>query len=129
MKLLLDTHVMFWWLRDSPRLASRTKALIADNKADLMVSVASFWELSIKAGLGKAPENGSKLYAEASRGGLRIVDLSERHLATLEVFPFLAEHKDPFDRLILAQAIAEDAMLITGDRKMLGYDVRAFRAG
>ena len=128
MKLLLDTHVMFWWLRDSPLLNTRAKALIADHRADLIVSIASFWELSIKAGLGRAPESGSKLFTEAIRGGLRILDMDERHLATLETFAFTQEHKDPFDRLILAQTIVEDAMLVTGDRKLLAYDVRAFRA-
>ena len=128
MRLLLDTHIMFWWLRDSPRLAARTKALIANPQAEVLVSVASFWEMSVKARLGKAPEAGSRLFAESLSGGLRVVELQVRHLETIEAFAFRPEHKDPFDHLILAQAVAEGAMLVTGDRKLLAYDIRSFRA-
>ena len=128
MKVMVDTHVLYWWLRDSWKLGERARALIADARAELLVSVGSFWEMSVKARIGKAPEPGSRLYDEARRSGFTVVPISLKHLETLESIPFRAEHKDQFDHLILAQTIAEDAMLITADRKLLAYGVRALRA-
>ena len=126
MKLLLDTHIMLWWLRDNPRLGPRTKALIAEPRAELLVSVASFWELSIKARNGKFAVPGSVLFDEARRGGLLPLDVRPQHLAVLEGIVAQPKHNDPFDHLILAQAIAEDALLVTNDRDLRKYDVRCF---
>ena len=127
MKLLLDTHVMFWWLRDSPRLGPQAKAFIAAPQAQLLVSVASFWELSVKARLGKLPDPGSRVMHEAEAGGLTLVDLRSEHLEVMEAFEPRADHKDPFDLLILAQAISESAMLVTRDAKLLSYDVPTYQ--
>lgn len=129
MKLLLDTHVMFWWLRDSPRLGSRAKAFIAAPQAELLVSFASFWELSVKAQLGKLPECGSALMRGAEAGGLSLLGLTSGHLEVLESLEMRPDHKDPFDRLILAQAISEQATLVTRDAKLLAYDVAGYRVG
>ncbi len=126
MRMLLDTHVMIRWLRDNPRLGMRTRAAIADPRAELLVSIASFWELSIKTQIGKWAEPGSALIGEARSAGLIVVDVAQRHLAAFEALPFIADHKDLFDHLILAQAIAEDAILVTGDRKLRAYDVPCF---
>ena len=128
MKLLLDTHIMLWWLRDNPKLGQQTKMLIADRRAELLVSVASFWELSIKARNGKFAVPGSVLFDEAQRGGLVPLDVSANHLAALEGIVAQPKHNDPFDHLILAQAIAEDALLVTNDRDLRKYDVRCFPA-
>ncbi len=129
MKLLLDTHVMFWWLRDSPRLGQRVKALIASPQAELLVSFASFWELTVKARIGKMPEFGSAVMREAQAGGMTILEMSARHLEVLEGIEPRADHKDPFDLLILAQSIAEAATLVTRDAKLLTYDVPTIRVG
>lgn len=126
MRLLLDTHVMLWWLRDNPKLGSRSKALIADPRAELMVSIASFWEFSIKSRVGKFPERGSALLHEAEEGNIEIVSVRQAHLRALESLEVRSDHKDPFDHLILAQAVAESAMLVTSDRKMRGYGVPCF---
>ena len=128
MKLLLDTHVMLWWLTDNPRLGPRTRAVIAEGRAELLVSVASFWELSIKTRLGKFASPGSLLFEEARQGGITVVDVRPHHLVALERIVAKPKHNDPFDHLILAQTIAEDAMLVTSDRDLLAYDVRALRA-
>lgn len=124
MKLLLDTHVLVWWLRDNPRLGSRTRALIADPRAELLVSIASFWELAIKARRKGFEYPGSVLLREARAAGLEVVAIDERHLDLLEQLEPRPGHKDPFDHLILVQAQAEEAMLITSDRKLRDYEAR-----
>ena len=128
MKLLLDTHIMLWWLRDNPRLGPNTKSLISGAQAKILVSVASFWELSIKARRGQFDEPGSVLFDEARRGGLLPLDIRAHHLAALEAIVAQPKHKDPFDHLILAQAIAENALLVTNDRQLRQYGVRCFPA-
>lgn len=126
MKLLLDTHVVLWWLRDDPRLGPRAKTAIAHPQAELFASIVSFWELSIKARIGKMPDPGSMLFGEASDGGIEILDVRSSHLAALEELVRVPDHNDPFDHLILAQALAESATLVTGDRKMRRYGVPCF---
>jgi len=128
MRLLLDTHVMLWWLKDNPRLGQKTRALIARQETELLVSIASFWELSIKNRLGKVPIPGSTLLGEAERSGMRVLDVRAHHLDALEAIVARARHNDPFDHLILAQAIAEDSMLVTSDQLLLDYDIRSLRA-
>jgi PIN domain nuclease of toxin-antitoxin system len=127
MKLLLDTHVMFWWLRDGPQLGEQTRRLIATPQAQLLVSVASFWEFSVKARLGKAPELGSQLMRAAQAGGLDILGIDAEHLSEMETIALRGDHKDPFDLLILAQARVEQATLVTRDAKLLAYDVHSHR--
>jgi PIN domain nuclease of toxin-antitoxin system len=123
MKLLLDTHVSLWWLKDDPRLRSRVRAIIADQSNTALVSVASCWEPSIKfrkAGIGDA---GSRLWHNAIAQGFEILAITSSHLEALEALPFAARHDDPFDHLILSQAKAEDAVIITHDRAMTAYGV------
>lgn len=127
MKLLLDTHVMFWWLRDSPRLGTKTKAFIAAPQTQLLVSVASFWELSVKARIGKLPDPGSRVMREAEAGGMTLLDLRAQHLEVMEKIEPRPDHKDPFDLLILAQAMSESAMLVTRDAKLLSYDLPTYQ--
>jgi PIN domain nuclease of toxin-antitoxin system len=125
-KLLLDTHILLWWLRDNPKLGVQTRRVIADPRAEPVVSIASFWELSIKARIGKLTEFGSLLMAEATSQGFDILHLQPRHLAVLEGLAKVPGHNDPFDHLIVAQAKAENAMLITGDKQLRGYGVDCF---
>ena len=124
MKLLLDTHILLWWLRDNPKLGSRTRAVISAPEAKLMVSVASLWELSIKARYGKIVEFDSMLHDEVQNQGIHVLGVDKYHLSALEKLPKIAKHSDPFDHLILAQAMAEDAVLVTSDRWMRHYPVR-----
>jgi PIN domain nuclease of toxin-antitoxin system len=125
-KLLLDTHILLWWLRDNPKLGVQTRRVIADPRAEPMVSIASFWELSIKARIGKLAEFGSLLMAEATSQGFGILQLQPRHLAVLEGLTKVPGHNDPFDHLIVAQAKAENAILITGDKQLRSYGVDCF---
>ena len=127
MKLLLDTHVLLWWLRDNPKLGTRTRAAISQSRANLMVSIASFWELSIKVRNGKIDEFGSMLLHEVEVQGLHVLAVSAAHLAELENLPRIPGHGDPFDHLILAQTKAEKAVLVTADRALDNYGIPTLR--
>jgi PIN domain nuclease of toxin-antitoxin system len=128
-KLLLDTHVLLWWLDDDSRLRARARAAIADPRVTVLVSVASGWELSIKYRLGKNDKLGSAVLNEAVAEGFRLVAITGDHLAALEELPRLTGHGDPFDLLLLAQAQVENATLMTADRMMPSYGVRCMSTG
>ena len=126
MKLLLDTHILLWWLRDNPKLGTQARAMIADPRAETMVSIASFWELSIKARIGKFDALGSSLIDEALRAGFAVLQVQSNHLSALEQLERVPNHNDPFDHLIVAQAMAESATLITNDKQLQRYRVDCF---
>lgn len=129
MKLLLDTHVLLWWLRDNPLLRSRARALIADRRNEVLISIASFWELSIKRRKGGIEDGGVKVWHEAATEGFTVLGVSPEHLEALESLPAVPRHKDPFDHLILAQASAEQALVMTHDRAMTAYGVPCIGVG
>ena len=129
MTLLLDTHVLIWWQDDDPRLSDGARAVLADPRHRLVMSIASFWEMSIKFRQGKLQISGSVAYRHAVQQQIAVIGVSQQHLLALEALPERANHKDPFDRLILAQALTEDMALMTGDRQMLGYGVTCVGIG
>lgn len=127
MRLLLDTHALLWWLYDDPRLGSHARTLIADSSNKVLFSAVSLWEIVVKARVGKL-----KLEAGIGAIELELVSASfERltimptHLATLATLP--SHHKDPFDHLLIAQAIAENAVFMSDDRHMPLYPVQLQR--
>lgn len=124
MRLLVDTHVLVWWQLDDPRLKSRVRAVIADSRNEALISVASFWELSIKARKGKRVIDVGALWRGAEADGFAVLAVTPAHLDALEKLPAVAGHNDPFDHLILAQANAEGVALVTADRQMNRYGVR-----
>ena len=126
MRLLLDTNVMLWWLKDSPRLGQKSRTLIADVRNDIMVSIVSQWEVTIKFRVGKLDERGSALWHEIEAEGFRILPITHEHLVALDELP--RHHRDPFDHLLLAQTKVEGAAIITSDREMAQYGVRCFSA-
>jgi PIN domain nuclease of toxin-antitoxin system len=129
MRLLIDTHVVIWWQNDDPRLSAGVRAVLADPDHDVVVSIASFWEMSIKFRHGKLETAGSVAFRKAVEERWSILDFSSSHLITLETLTARASHKDPFDRLLLAQASAEHIPLVTGDRSMTGYGVSCIGIG
>ena len=126
MKLLLDTNVLLWWLNDDPRLGPQARSFIAEADGELVVSIASFWEISIKSGIGKIASRGSGAMKTAKESGFKVLDIEAVHLALLEKLAPIGAHNDPFDRLILVHAISEQAMLMSSDRQMREYDVRSY---
>jgi PIN domain nuclease of toxin-antitoxin system len=123
-KLLLDTQALLWWVNDNPKLGPLARTAIADRGNDVLVSVASFWEISIKHRIGKLEDSGPAVMQEALENGFHILGIEAAHLEALEALTPLEGHKDPFDHLILVQAQAEDAILVTSDRHLRSYDLR-----
>ncbi len=124
MKLLLDTHVLVWWIRDNPLLGEAVRALIADTDTHAMFSLVSCWEASIKFRSGKMDIAGSDLWQAASDAGFHPLGIDIRHIADLEHLPEVAGHRDPFDHLLLVQARLDADALITHDRALPRYGVR-----
>lgn len=121
MRLLLDTHVLLWWLADDERLARGAASdLIRDAENDTVVSAVSAWEISIKQALGKlaAPYD---LPEQIVASGFQELPVTIRHSMAAGALP--AHHQDPFDRMLIAQALAEQLTLVSADRRMALYDV------
>ncbi len=124
MRFLLDTHVLIWWLRDDPRLGPKPRALIANLDSEVMFSVVSCWEASVKTRVGKMDITGSELGQFAIGQGMRRIGVEAAHIEELDGLTRVSRHRDPFDHLLLAQAKAEKAALITHDRALSEYGVR-----
>lgn len=125
-KLLLDTHAFLWWIDDSSRLGARARALIADNDNEVYVSAASTLEIAIKKRNGKlmAPDHLAEIIEEEGFEPLAITPEHGELSGSLPVF-----HKDPFDRLLIAQAQVEGLELISVDSVFPHYQVRLVSAG
>lgn len=119
MRLLLDTHVYLWWLADSP-MSAQASAAIADPDNDVWVSAASIWEIAIKGAAGRLTIDGDPIgLAEAC--GFLLLDIRPTHAAHAAGLP--EHHRDPFDRMLIAQAQLEQLVLVTRDRRLQEYDV------
>jgi PIN domain nuclease of toxin-antitoxin system len=118
--LLLDTHVLLWWLFDDDRLTPAMRAAIADPRTSVAVSAASAWEMAIKAARGKLtiPED---LAEEIERQGFEGLPVTVEDSLTAGALP--RHHDDPFDRMLIAQAVRRRFVLVTADRRFADYDV------
>ena len=119
MSLLLDTHVVLWWLADDPALADEIKDRL-DREPDVYVSAATIWEVAIKQALGKLPEPAG-LPERILGSGFTPLPISFEHAITAGRLPMI--HRDPFDRMLVAQAQCEDLTLVTKDENCRRYDV------
>jgi len=116
--LLLDTHIYLWWLIDSPALSERAHRMIED--ADqVFVSVVSFWEAGIKWRAGKLSVAPEVLVEGMNQNGLVSLPVNLAH--TLQFSQLPDHHRDPFDRMLVAQTIAEPMFLVTSDRALAAY--------
>ena len=115
MRLLLDTHIALWALTDDARLSARARALIEDPANQVAVSAASVWEIAIKHGLGRGdmPVSGGEALNWFRQAGYDLLPVTPDHAAAVEALP--DHHRDPFDRLLIAQATSEPMRLITRD--------------
>lgn len=118
MRLLLDTHVFLWSVADSPELPKKAKEAIRDAD-EVFVSAASLWEIAIKVGLGKLKANPQDLVRAISGSGFTELPITALHAAQVETLP--EHHKDPFDRLLVAQALTEPMHLLTADAQLKVY--------
>ena len=118
--LLLDTHAFLWWDSRNPSLGSGAAAAIADSENRVFVSAASVWEIAVKARLGRLTFTGSPSAAIGSNGFTPLPILPEQAEASAAL-PDI--HQDPFDRILIAQALARRFVLVTADQKVKRYDV------
>lgn len=120
MKLLLDTHAVLWWVADDPRLPAAAATLIADDANDVLLSAVVGWEIAIKRSLGKftAPAGVDEVLVA---GGAIALPTTIQHAKRVERLP--DHHRDPFDRMLVAQAFEEDAVIVTRDPALGGYGV------
>lgn len=122
MKLLLDSHVILWHQEDDPRLPRHVSDLTARSDHLLCISIATFWELSIKASLGKLkfPGGIERIHGYwVEEYGAELVSIRLPHLLELSKLPQI--HRDPFDRLLIAQALTENLTLVSGDPNIHQY--------
>lgn len=121
MKLLLDTHVVLWWLADHPRLPLHARAAIGGRENEVLVSIVSFWEIAIKVRAGLLEANLAAIIRAVGSDGFVHLPIAPGHIVALMTLPIV--HRDPFDHLLLAQAIAEDATLVSANSVMARYPV------
>ena len=121
MKLLLDTHVLLWAAGEPNRLSKEARSLISDPENELLFSVASLWEVSIKRGLGRKDFNADPrlLRRGLLDNGYGELPIHSAHVIVLDSLP--AIHQDPFDRILVAQAIVEGVALLTTDSQVAKY--------
>ena len=124
MKVLLDTHTFLWWITDSPRLSARAREVIRDSNNELFFSAASGWEIAIKAQLGRLqlPDNLEQFIVEQlSLNIILVLPIQLRH--ALHVYTLPQHHRDPFDRMLVAQSQVENLPILTTDPQIAQYDV------
>ncbi|HOV20059.1 type II toxin-antitoxin system VapC family toxin [Ottowia sp.] len=121
MNLLLDTHVALWAITDSPRLNAQAREWIESPRATVWVSAATVWEIAIKHGLGRGdmPVSGQEALDYFRQSGYRLLAVQPEHAAAVETLP--AHHTDPFDRILIAQALTEPMRLLTHDSTVARY--------
>jgi PIN domain nuclease of toxin-antitoxin system len=125
MRLLLDTHAFLWWLAGDEALSASARAAIGDETDAVFVSAASTWEISTKHRLGKLPGVSAIVgdLAEAIEGqGFVGLPIAIRHGQTAGALP--GPHRDPFDRMLIAQALLDDLVLVSSERVLDAYGVR-----
>lgn len=121
MRLLVDTHAALWLLADDRRLSNRAGELLTDPRNEVILSAVVVWEVSIKRSLGKldAPDGFADLLVDAGAAPLSV---SIDHARAVRTLPW--HHRDPFDRLLVAQAQQEHASIVSGDERLAAYGVR-----
>lgn len=127
MRLLLDTHALIWWIFDLPKLGVKARTLINDRGNEILFSPASPWEMAIKISTGKLEiDVGDALTVFAERGFVQL-DIANSHLIALARLERI--HGDPFDRMIVAQAMVEGATIMTEDAAIARYAVGTIGCG
>ena len=121
MKYLLDTHIVLWFAENSSKLSDSAKTIILDETNEKYVSIASCWEVSIKLSLNKMELIGgtAEFFRVIQENGFTLLPVMEEHLIVLEKLPF--QHRDPFDRLLVATAMVNQLVLLMDDAQLKAY--------
>ncbi len=123
--LLLDTHAFLWWIQDSKSLSAKAKRAISNETSTCFLSIASVWEMSIKAALGKlnlAVSVEEFVSTHAAANNFKLLDVGFRHAARVQQLP--KHHADPFDRLLIVQAQTEGLSLVSKDTAFSQYNIK-----
>ena len=126
MTLLLDTHVFLWWIDDAPELGPAARDAIADPQALVLISAASAWEIAIKVVLGRIRIHSDDVRRAIHESGFTELPVRVEHGLAAGALP--PHHRDPFDRMLVAQAQVERLTLVTRDRRIEPYDVKVLWA-
>lgn len=124
MRFLLDTHAFLWAVLDHPNLSDKARGLMLNADNELLVSPASYWEIAIKISVGKYTLNDdfeTFMERQTVYGDFTLLPISVKHAAVVATLPF--HHRDPFDRLLVAQAISEGIPIMSTDRELDSYAV------
>ena len=125
MRLLLDTHAFLWWVQDSRQLSRRARSAIGRSANECLFSLASAWEIAIKVSLGTLRIEGSLdrfLPEQIAQNGFQPLAIGLGHMARVSTLPF--HHRDPFDRLLAAQALEERLGIVSADPSFERYSVK-----
>ena len=125
MRVLLDTHALLWWLSDDRRLGGKARAAISDPGNDVLASAVSLWEIVVKLRIGKLEARIGAIERAIIRDGFHRLPITPPHLAALGTLPI--HHRDPFDHMLIAQAITEDAVFLSEDKNAASYPVQLQR--
>jgi PIN domain nuclease of toxin-antitoxin system len=120
MRLLLDTHILLWWLMGDRRLPKGLAKAVGSPENDVAVSAASLWEIVIKHMLGRIDVDLDELLSSVTSDGFSELPVQFRHTLKLQSLP--RHHDDPFDRILIAQSISEGRRLVTTDQSILSYE-------
>jgi PIN domain nuclease of toxin-antitoxin system len=121
---LLDTHALLWFLASDRRLSRRARSIIAAPANTVFISIVSLWEIVLKSRLGKLRVDLAAVVDLVGRADFENLDLKWTHLRALGALPVVAEHRDPFDQLLIAQAQAESLTFLSSDPWLRHYPVR-----
>lgn len=125
MRALLDTHAFLWWISNDARLSERCRAIISNGVNQILFSAVSAWEIAVKAGIGRLAIPGdveTYIVEQVSRNRFEILPISLSHALRVSRLP--NHHKDPFDRMLVAQAQVERVTILTGDAQIARYPIR-----
>ena len=121
MKYLLDTHALIWFLEGDQRLSATAQNIICNDDTDIFVSIVSLWEMAIKISLGKLELSQSldQIFDRLPQQNITLLPIQPAHVLAVSSLPF--EHRDPFDRLLIGQALVENMKFISNETLFLGY--------
>jgi PIN domain nuclease of toxin-antitoxin system len=121
-KVLLDTHAFLWAITDNPQLSDKARRMFTSSDNELLLSAASVWEILVKVQIGRLPlpkPAGDYLERQLAKNAITVLPIQLRHVLRLERLPL--HHRDPFDRLLIAQSLEEELPVLTADPLMKNY--------
>ncbi len=119
MRVLLDTHILLWWLKDDSKLSADAVNIIENPTNDILISAVNTWEIAIKKSMGRIQIDMNELLKSIKSSGLGVLDITVNH--TCQVSNLHYHYQDPFDRMLIAQSIVEPMRLLTHDDTLIQY--------